>query len=145
MLSGSTLVVVADGAFARFLRRERPGALLIESVDLAVRAEPAVPERDRAPRVHDSFGVGRHAIENRQTAHEIGEGRFLADVAARTVSAIQKQKPSCVVICAPPKALGILRASLESDVGHALVVSLAKDITRETASKIDERVRELGA
>lgn len=145
MLDGSTFVVVADGAVARFFRRQRPGARLVELVDMQAQAEAAEPERDRAPRVHDSFGGGRHAMENRQTAHEIGEDRFLADIAARTVGAIGKEKPSRVVVCAPPKALGVLREALKPDVDSQLIVSLAKDITKEATDVIDERVKELGA
>lgn len=145
MLQGSTLVVVADGAVGRFLQRERPGARLIERLDLAMVAAAAKPERDHAPRTYDSFGGARHAIEKRMTAHEAAEVKFLTDVAARMQAIMRDEKPACLALCAPPRALGQLRSLLASTLDGPIVVSLHKDITKETADRIDARIRDLHA
>jgi len=142
MLTGSTLVVVADGAVGRFFRRAKSGAPLVEQTDLRMTVKPAEAERDRPPRVQDSFGSGRHAIERRLTAHEIAENKLLAQVAARTVAEIRSEKPECLALCAPPKALGVLRKLLASDLDQQLIVSLDKDITKETSEEIDQRLKE---
>jgi len=145
MLQGSTLVVVADGAVGRFFQRERPGAALVERLDLAMTAPEAEQERDRAPRVHDSFGGARHAIERRMTAHETSEMKFLADVADRIIAVVRDHKPACLVLCAPPRALGQLRRLSAASLHGRAVASLDKDITKETVDDIDARIRDLRA
>lgn len=145
MLQGSTLVVVADGAVGRFLLRQQPGAPLIERADLVMTAAPAEPERDRPPRVHDSFGGARHAIESRMTAHEAAEATFLAAVAARIQTIVRDAEPQCIALCAPPRALGRLRVLLAPVLDRRTVVSLHKDITKEAVDRIDARIRDLHA
>lgn len=145
LLEGSTLVVVADGSIARFLLRQRSDAYLAETTENRMTAPPPRPERDRAPRVQDSFGGARHAIERRMTAHEIGEAKFVSDVAGRTIALIREHHPACVALCAPPRALGQLRKLLAHPLSGLSVVSIDKDITKESVSVIDARVRELHA
>ena len=112
MLSDTTLIVVADGGVARFLSRARPGARLAELVDVRMGAEAMEPARDRPPRVHDSVGSGRHAIERRPNPHDAAEDAFLQSVAEKTHELIRLNKISQLVLCAPPRALGVLRAAL---------------------------------
>jgi protein required for attachment to host cells len=145
MHTGSTLVLVADGAIARFLSRARPGVRLVELVDLGMAIEPFEAERDRPPRVQDSRGGRRHKIERRQTAHEVAETRFLADAAKRAASLLGQGGFTSFVVCAPPKALGILRDSLPAEAREHLVQSLDKDITKETPAEIDRRLSDLRA
>jgi protein required for attachment to host cells len=143
MPAGATLVVVADGAVARFLSRARPGARLVELVDLNMLAEPSEGERDRAPRVQDSVGGRRHKIERRLTAHEAAEKRFLSQVMDRVVQAFRANLHASLVICAPPRALGVLRGALPADIRERLVLSLGKDVTKETPRDLDERLKDL--
>lgn len=145
MLQGTTLVVVADGAVGRFLQRQQPGARLIERTDLTMAALPAEPVRDHAPRVQDSFGNARHAIESRMTPHEAAEAKFLTDVAVRIQSIVQDAEPQCVALCAPPRALGRLRTLLTHVLDGRTVVSLDKDITKEAVDRIDARIQDLNA
>jgi len=140
---GSTLVVVADGAVGRFLLRERPGARLVEVDDLRMEVEEAEPERDRAPRTHDRFGGGRHKIEHRQSAHEAMEEKFLNHVLRRTIDVFRSEKSARLVLCAPPRALGVLRADLTADLRQHLALELDKDITKETVDAIDQRLTAL--
>ena len=143
MLAGSTLVVVADGAVGRFLNRMRPGVPLVELVDHRMEIGAIEGERDRPPRVNDSFGRGRHSIENRLTAHEAAEEAFLQDVADRAVSLLRSRKDFHLVLCAPPKALGFLKNALSDDARERLALSLGKDITKEIPADIDHRLRDL--
>jgi protein required for attachment to host cells len=143
MLTGSTLVVVADGAIARFFRRARPGLRLAELPDRHMLIDAGEPERDRPARTHDRKGAGRHAVENRLSAHEIAEERFLVRVADKAIELVRSENPSQLVLCAPPKALGILRGALSSDAQDRLTLSWGKDITKETSAEIDERLKEL--
>jgi protein required for attachment to host cells len=79
------------------------------------------------------------------TAHESGEDKFIADVADRTVALIREHQPGCVALCAPPRALGQLRKLLAYPLSGLSMVSIDKDITKESVGAIDARVRELHA
>jgi protein required for attachment to host cells len=141
MLSDSTLIVVADGGVARFLSRARPGARLAELVDVRMGAEAMEPARDRPARAHDRMGAGRHAIERRLSPRDAAEAAFLQGVAEKTTELIRLNKISQLVLCAPPRALGVLRAALSSEASERLTLSCDLDITKETPSEIDERLR----
>jgi len=145
MLSDTTLIVVADGGVARFLSRARPGARLAELVDVRMGAEAMEPARDRPPRVHDSVGSGRHAIERRPNPHDAAEDAFLQSVAEKTHELIRLNKISQLVLCAPPRALGVLRAALSPQARERLTLSWDKDITKETPAEIDKRLRQFKA
>jgi protein required for attachment to host cells len=143
MLTGSTLVVVADGAIARFLTRARAGARLVEIVDSDMHIKPSPPMRDRPMRTQDRTGMRRHAIESRQNPRDAAEEDFLKNVAVRALDLLANDKTARLVLCAPPRALGVLRAALTADARERLTLSWDKDITKETSAEIDTRLQEL--
>lgn len=143
MRDGPIYIVVADGAIARFLTRARPGVRLVESEDLRMHAPPADSPRDRPVRVHDSLGAGRHGVESHQSPHEAAEADFLSSVLDRGVALMRANSHASLVLCAPPRALGLLRGKLPPDVRERLVLSVDKDVTKETASQLDARFRDL--
>lgn len=143
MVDGPTFILVADGAVGRFLKRARPGARLVELHDLTMAAGVAPALRDRPTRVHDSVGASRHSIEPRLTPHESAELAFLSSVLDRGVDLIRATAHASLALCAPPKALGLLRAKLPPDVRERLVLSIDKDVTKETAEQLDARFSEL--
>jgi len=147
MLTGSTLVVVADGAIGRFLSRARPGApgLATSRASRSSHAGSAWRPRKRPapPRIHDRFGGRRHSVEDRQTAHEIAEEAFLGKVLERAVALMDTGLTDHLVLCAPPKALGILRGGLPAKAKEKLLASVAKDITKETPEAINQRMLDL--
>jgi protein required for attachment to host cells len=145
MPEGSTLVIVADGAVARFLGRARPGARLVELVDRNMRADLPAPCRDRPARAHDRFGMGRHAIDTRRNPQSVAEEQFLNNVAAEALGMLTSGGIAQLVLCAPPRALGVLRAALSSEAREKLTLSWGKDITKETPAEIDKRLKELHA
>lgn len=142
MHTGATLVVVADGAGARFLGRLRPGARLVELVDNRMCLSPTEPPRDRPFRAHDSVGAGRHAIEKRNP-REAAEEAFLKDVAKRIAGLLTSAEAVQLVLCAPPRALGFLRGALAPNARARLTLSWGKDILKETPAEIDERLRQI--
>lgn len=143
MLTGSTLVVVADGAIARFLTRARAGARLVELVDSDMHMQQPPPLRDRPMRTQDRTGMRRHAIESRSNPRDAAEEKFLKEVAERALGLLAQDKTARLVLCAPPRALGILRAALTVDARERLTLSWDKDITKETPAEIDTRLQEL--
>jgi protein required for attachment to host cells len=89
------------------------------------------------------MGGHRHAIEARQNPRETAEESFLKQVAERAQDLLTRDKCAQLVICAPPRALGVLRAALTPDARERLALSWDKDVTKETSSEIDMRLQEL--
>lgn len=146
MIRTSTLVAVADGGTARFFTWPKASDHLAEQQDLRMDISPAAPERGPSPRVQDSTGHHRHRVERRLSAHEENEERFLADVADRIVTVMMtKVSARSLILCAPPKALGVLRAALAKRGLSGEPVTVDKDLTKETAEELDARLRRLAA
>lgn len=143
VLSGSTLIVVADGGSARFLSRGAPGENLVERADLQMRAVPAALEQDCPPRVLDRTGSGRHAIEDDQTECEAAAYAFLVEVAGRACEVLGRGGFSQLAVCAPTATLGVLRKVLTHRSREKLVLSVGTDICRKSVAEIDIRMREL--
>ncbi len=141
---GATLVLVADGGGARFLSRARPGARLVELIDYRMRVGSIEPPRDRPFRTHDRKGAGRHTIEERNP-REAEEEAFLQEVAERTDILLRSVEAAQLVVCAPPRALGVLRKALAPAARERLTLSWSKDLIEETPAEIDERLCQLKA
>lgn len=132
------LVVTSDAGRARLFECTRLGGPLRqvseETADLA-----AFGARDRPFRVHDRFGPGRHAVEPRRSPRAAAAERFFAEVAG----AVAKQKFDALVLCAPSKALGVLRQQLPDGIGERIILAAAKDYLRETPANLAKRLEEL--
>lgn len=132
------LVVTADAGRARLFECTRLGGPLSQlsekSADLA-----AVGARDRPFRVHDRFGAGRHAVEARRSPRAAAAERYFVEVA----EAVAKEKFDALVLCAPSKALGVLRRQLPDEVGERIILAAAKDYLRETPADLAQRLEEL--
>jgi protein required for attachment to host cells len=141
MMKWPVLVIVADGGGARFFVRERANAALVERHDLAMHAAPAAPPRDRPARVHDRMGPARHNIEPRQFPRAAATAKFLEAVADAVNAAAGASAFKSLVLCAPPRPLGVLRAHLSDLSRQRLATVLAKDYLRATAAQLDASLR----
>lgn len=127
------LVVSSDAGSARFFECARIGGPLIEIEAKAMHAE-APRVRSKPPRVHDRLGPGRHVIEARQTPRDAAEIGFLKSVAGRI-----NEDAECfdeVVLCAPPRPLGVLREHLSKAVRERMSAELAKDFVRQSGAEL---------
>lgn len=141
MMKGSVLVVVADGGAARFFERERADAKLRERHDLAMKAEPLELPRERLGRVHDRIGPARHSMEPRQYPRAALQRRFLKAVADAVNAAADAGSFKALVLCAPPRPLGLLREHLSDSARQRLSQEFAKDYVRTPVDELDERLR----
>lgn len=143
MRTGSTLIVVADGSVGRFLIRERTGAGFAELEELRLQIADADNACDPALQAHDRFGHPDHKIASRLPAHAKGEEKFLLAVLRRTIDVFRAEGCVSLVLCAPPKALRLLKRELPADLQQRLRYSLGEDITKETAAAIEQRLDHL--
>lgn len=143
MTKGSTWIVLADAGRARFFERLKPKATMTELEALDMDAPPVEQPGDRAPRVHDRQGDARHAIAPRQTPREAAADHFLHAVAARINKAAAEGVFARLVICAPPRALGILRDGLADNAKRCVVAAIDKDLMHEPVKALQAHLDSL--
>ncbi|MFN3583403.1 host attachment protein [Phenylobacterium sp.] len=145
-LGGTTWIVAADGAEARvFEERVRAGEVR-EVSDFHMKADGHDwPTAHRHPATaHESAGFGRHGAGGRDPADE-AERRFLRRVAAELDAAAARKAFDSLVIMAPPRALGVLKAELTPALARKLEASEAHERVGEGAEAIRHHLRDLRA
>lgn len=142
---GVTWFLLADGRRARMVVEARRGAHLAELDDwkMSIGAGELYDIQDRPPRAHDRFGPSRHAMDQGRNLHEQEEERFLHRVAQRLEVSEARMEFDHLVIAAPPRALGILRAALAAPVKARIRAETDKDIVDEAAAALRVRLTEL--
>jgi protein required for attachment to host cells len=139
MKQNRTWIVVADGGQARIL--------LCENRSSGVRQLPNsefhdshLPTHelmtDRQPRVHDSLGSARHAVEPRTDPHKQRKVQFLAQLTEHLQQAAERKEFEHLVIVAPPSALGEIR----KDFGPLLQQLLFAEFTHDYAHQTNDYV-----
>ena len=128
-----TWIVVADGARARFLLNEGPGKGLTLALPDGL-SVPHPPTREigaaRPGRVFESADSSRHAMEPRADWHRFEKQQFARGVARIIDRAAGERSFDRLVLIAPPKTLGDLRAALGQASRDAIHTDVAKDLTK---------------
>jgi protein required for attachment to host cells len=138
-----TWILVADGARARVLRSAGRDRHLeaVEGLELAAdHARTHELMTDRLGRVVEAHGKARHAVEPKSDPHRELKRSFAAKLAAILDERLQQGAYHRLVLVAPPKMLGDLRAALSPAVRHAVAAELAKDLTQVTMRDIPDHL-----
>lgn len=141
MTPDTTWLLVADGSTARFFCRQRPEIPLEELTSLAITAAEA-HKLGAATAVHDGVNHGNHRHVERHDGHDADEQHFLAHIAGRLNLATTENAFGRLAICAPPRALGVLRSHMTDAARQRVVAEIPKDVVREKLREIDKRLRE---
>jgi protein required for attachment to host cells len=88
------------------------------------------------------MGRSGHTVFDRITPRDAAEMEFLRRVAAQIDSAVAGRRVGELVLCAPPRALGLLRDFISPATRKRLTAELVKDIVREPLDLIDHRMKE---
>jgi protein required for attachment to host cells len=141
-LPGQIWVLVCDGAKALMLHNEGD-ALQPRLVTVAVFDEPQPPSRDlgtdKPGRTHSSNGVSRSATEETDL-HEQAEADFLARIAGALDQVVREHHVNNLLLVAPPKALGLLRAKLSPAVKGVVSGEVGKDLTGMPVDQIGKHL-----
>jgi protein required for attachment to host cells len=86
-------------------------------------------------------GARRSAVEQTDW-HDQEEQRFLTKLAERLDAAVQAGETKSLILVAPPRALGVLRAKLSKRVREAVRAEIEKDYVK---MPVDEIARHLVA
>ena len=124
------LVLVGDGRRALFLRNRgtpRHVELVVEREMEHEDARTRDLKTDRPGRKPGSDGVSQSAIEE-VDRHQQAETRFAADVASALYQMENAHQFDELVVVAPPRMLGDLRAALHPEVEARVVAEVAKDL-----------------
>ena len=134
-----TWILIANGARARLFSNDGPShgvKLVSDEVLVGVNLPGREIMSDRPGRTFDSVGAGRHAKEPRTDAREIEKRSFAHELAAILDDGLKQGKFERLVLVAPPRELGFLRAELSPAVRKRVSAELNKDLTGVTPSEI---------
>jgi protein required for attachment to host cells len=128
-----TLILVADDVVARILVNDGVGKGLREVAGLSARQFPGDRPRQAGELYQSSHGASsgqvRHGIDPRTSVHEHARENFVRHV----VEALDRQwrdlRPDRLIVAAPAKVLGVLRARLSGAPAQSIHAELGKDLT----------------
>lgn len=137
-------IVVCDGGKALiFENTGSPAAVKLMSKE--VREHDGAPTQelgsDQPGRVHPSSGGARSAVEQTDW-HEEAEREFLESLTRRLDAAVAAGEASDLVVIAPPRALGMLRAAYSPAIREALRGELDKDYVKTPIQEIEKQLTE---
>ncbi|HMV65996.1 MAG TPA: host attachment protein [Myxococcota bacterium] len=129
MFQPDTLVVVADGAAARFLLAE---------VDLA-----DLREVRKLTNHHHAGQHRHHGGSGHDSAHHHEESKFAQEIAHSIAEAMRGGDLRDLVLVAPPHMLGDLRSALSHEDGRKLRASVPRDLMGEDARHLSAHLVKL--
>jgi protein required for attachment to host cells len=144
----NTWVVVADGSRGRFFELSSPSGPLTEVIDLVapnVRLKEADLTSDRAGFEFDSGGTGRHAMRPESSAKQAAVVAFAREVTDALNTGFDDHRYKRLVLIAPPKFLGQLRAALAPRLSALVAHSIDRDLTRLKPEEIATRLPRLSS
>jgi protein required for attachment to host cells len=134
-----TWILIADGARARILVNEGPGKGVTPleggTFESAHDASHALGD-DKPGRTFESATTARHAYEPSQDPHRELKRDFAAELAAMLDQRLLQKDYDRVILVAPPKMLGDLRAELTEAVRAVLYAELDKDLTKTPVKEL---------
>jgi protein required for attachment to host cells len=139
----NALVLISDGQRARLLRNRgtpvNPELIVEKAID---RANPPTRDQgtDRPGRKHGTDGNARSAIEQTDW-HQQQEQRFAAELAEMLYKLGHAGNYEELVVVAPPKMLGDLRAKFHQQVSSAVVAEVPRDLTQYSVPEIGNMLR----
>lgn len=140
----NTWVVVADGTRARLFNRHRNRKL--EEFDVLLSPGHRLHEgdlvTDRDGRTFDSGGPGRHAMGNKNTTKDHEMALFAKRLASRLDEGRTSGELERLVLIAPPRFLGQLRASLNGPTQELVALTIGKELTTLPADKLESHLPE---
>jgi protein required for attachment to host cells len=141
---GNTWVVVADGTRARLFNRHKNRKL--EEFDTLLSPEHRLHEgdlvSDRDGRAFDAAGMGRHAMGNKNATKDHEMTIFAKRLASRLEAGRNAGELERLVLVAPPRFLGQLRAHMSGPAAGLVALTIDKELTMLPADKLEGHLPE---
>jgi protein required for attachment to host cells len=143
-----TWILVADGARARVLMNDGVGKGLRPTVDGEM-AHALPPTRDmgtdRPGRTQQRGTSGRHAIQPHVDWHRFEKEKFSREMAALLDAAAERGAFHRLILVAPPRTLGDLRAALGTKARSLVHAEIDKDLTHVTIQELPTHLTDVVA
>jgi len=143
LLKTGSWVLVADGQKALFLRND----LNTKDYDLRVvwhqesENPPSIDQgSDRAGRANSVPGMRRAALQETDW-HQLSEDHYGKEIAAILDRAAHDGAFDEIVLVAPPKVLGVLRAEISQKTMKKVVAEVPKTLTNHPIEKIESLLK----
>jgi protein required for attachment to host cells len=98
---------------------------------------------DRPGRAFDRVGGGRHAHSSEEDVADHDARTFVAQLIEQLEQGRSRHAFVRLVLVAPPKLLGMLRAAMPEALGAMVAATLPKDIAHRGADDIRERLSDV--
>jgi len=135
-------VVVCDGAKALLLENigdsKFPNLKTLEVLEQKHLATHEIGT-DAPGRSHSSLGHGRSSVEQTDW-HDQAERDFLVQLAKHLDATIAAGKVKSLIIVAPPRALGMIRAAYPHALKAAVRVEIDKDLVKQPVHLIEKHL-----
>jgi protein required for attachment to host cells len=124
-----TWVLVADSKKARLFEYEHSREPWAETACFVNTDDGRSPGFDRLPRVQESVGSARHAIEPRTGPKDKASARFASTLVAALRAGRDGRRFQSLVIAAAPRFLGTLHAELDKDLQGCVSREIRRNLT----------------
>ncbi len=141
-----TWIVIADGARARIFLNEGPGTGLVTALDRDLTGNNLSSHEigsDRPGVTFSSAGPGRHALAPHTDPHEHEKHEFIKLVVKEIETGFNARAFEQLILVAPPRALGDLRAGLSPPISRLVKSELHKDLTHLTPHQLGEHLTDV--
>ena len=142
-IPNEALILVGDGEKALFLRNKGSREdIRLKVENILWHDNPASHEQgtDEPGRAFASVGTARSAMDETDW-HQLGEERFVTEVARRLKTLAQAKRFDALVVVAPPKVLGQLRKEFHKEVTDRITGELPKELTTHYLPAIEKVLR----
>jgi protein required for attachment to host cells len=142
-IPSEALILVGDGEKALFLRNKGSREdVRLKVENILWHDNPASHEQgtDEPGRAFASVGTARSAMDETDW-HQLGEERFVTEVARRLKTLAQAKRFDALVVVAPPKVLGQLRKEFHKEVTDRITGELPKELTTHYLPAIEKVLR----
>ncbi len=142
-LINGTWVLIADGEKALFLRNDldeiNPGLTVVRMEEQEILRDSAYMQ-DRPGRRTD-LGPGQRSAMETPNWHRLAKERFADEMADILYRYAYRGTFDRIVLVAPSRILGELRARLHKVVSERVVAELAKDLTNHPLDKVEKMLK----
>ena len=137
-IPAGALVLVGDGRKALFLRTKgTPLHAKLVTERVLEQDNPPTREQgsDQPGRTYASDGVSRSALEQTDW-HQLAEDRFASEIADALYRTGHAHGFEHLILVAPPRILGNLRAALHQEVAKRVVAEVPKNLTSRPLQEV---------
>lgn len=144
--SQPVLVVVSNSTEAEIYthaqRYSTPALVVSVKADALVKDAPK-DFSDRPGRTFDSAGAGRHAMSPTSEPQRLAEEQFARALNRELARIFEAHRCGQLVVIAPPRFLGALRATMPDVLDKTVTCTVTKDLVGEEPGRLKSLLAEL--